>query len=62
MLPSKHEQLKQIQKVKQNKYKNKTQAEQNTGLLKQKQKVKRNYLSKVQRRKRNLGNTKSVRT
>ena len=45
-------------KVKQNKYKNKTQAEQNTGLLKQKRKVKRNYLGKAQRCKRNLGNSK----
>ena len=64
MLSSRHGKLKQIQKkkVKQS-TKNKTQAEQNTGLLnkkkkKKKEKVKRNYLGKVQRHKRNLGNSK----
>ena len=61
MLSSKHEKkkkkLKQIQKVKQNKYKNKIQAEQKLVCL-TKRKLKRNYLGNTQRRKRNLGNSK----
>ena len=57
LLSSKREKLKQIQKVKQNKYKNKIQAEQKLVCL-TKQKVKSNYLGKAQRRKRNLGNSK----
>ena len=57
MLSSKHEKLKQIQKVKQIKYK-----KQNTSRTKlvclTKRKVKRIYLGKMQRRKGNLGISK----